>query len=180
VTESKTFVHSTAEVSPEASVGKGTKIWNQAQVREKAVIGENCIISKDVYVDQAVTIGDRCKIQNGVSIYNGVTLEDEVFLGPHCVLTNDLRPRAFSHGFKVIPTRICRGASVGAGAVVVCGTTIGSYALVGAGAVVTRDVPPHALVVGNPARVQGYVCKCGRTLSKGAVAPKKLTCDSCG
>jgi len=177
--DSKVFIHPTAEVSPQAQIGPGTKIWNQCQVRENARIGENCIISKDVYVDHAVTIGNGVKIQNGVSVYNGVTVEDEVFLGPHCVLTNDPRPRAFSHGFKVVPTRICKGASVGAGAVIICGTTIGSYAMVGAGAVVTRDVPSHALVFGNPARVQGFVCKCGKRISDGSEQPSKLSCGSC-
>lgn len=155
------MIHPTAEISPKAKIGAGTKIWNQCQVRENAIIGEQCILSKDVYVDQGVKIGHRVKIQNGVSVYSGVTVEDDVFLGPHCVLTNDFRPRAFNAEWKVVSTRICKGASVGAGAVIVCGVELGAYCMVGAGAVVTKSVPPHALVVGNPARVIGWVCFCG-------------------
>ena len=173
------IIHATAEVSPQARIGAGTRIWNGCQVRENTVIGENCVISKDVYVDHGVTIGNRVKIQNGVSVYHGVTVEDDVFLGPHCVLTNDLRPRAFSQNWKVVPTLIERGASIGAGAVIVCGNRIGSYSMIGAGAVVTRDVPPHALLVGNPARVIGFVCRCGERISKDKTPPPDLRCKSC-
>lgn len=173
------FVHPTAEVSPKAKIGAGTKIWNQSQVRENAVIGRNCIISKDCYIDHAVRIGDGCKIQNGVSVYHGVELEDGVFLGPHSVFTNDLYPRATNKEWTVIPTHVCKGASVGAGAVIICGNTLGSYCMIGSGAVVTKDVPPHAMVVGNPARIIGYVCFCGRPLSSGALAPAHLTCERC-
>lgn len=171
----KFWKHRSAEVSPKANVGAGTKIWNGAQVREEAIIGENCVISKDAYIDKGVVIGDRVKVQNGVSVYAGVTVEEEAFLGPHCVFTNDLRPRASSRSWKVVPTVVRRGATIGAGAVIVCGTTIGKYALVAAGAVVTKDVPAHALVMGNPARVRGYVCRCGAAI-KGKSA---LSCPSC-
>jgi carbonic anhydrase/acetyltransferase-like protein (isoleucine patch superfamily) len=119
------YVHPTAEVSPKATIGEGTKIWNNVQVREGAVIGKNCVISKGVYIDVGVNIGDRVKIQNGVSIYKGVTLEDEVFVGPHSTFTNDIRPRAFSQNWDVIPTRLRRGSSVGANATIVCGITLG-------------------------------------------------------
>jgi UDP-2-acetamido-3-amino-2,3-dideoxy-glucuronate N-acetyltransferase len=179
----QTYIHPTADVSPKAKLGIGTKIWNQCQVRENAVIGENCIISKDVYVDHGVVIGNRVKIQNGVSVYNGVTVEDDVFLGPHCVLTNDFRPRAFNTDWKVALTLIRRGASIGAGAIIVCGTELGEYCMIGAGAVVTKSVPPHALVVGNPARIIGYVCKCGeRSATKELRAPlseKSYACVKC-
>ena len=157
-------IHETAEVSPKAKIGDGTSIWNQAQVREEAVIGKNCNIGKDVYIDKGVEIGNNVKIQNGVSVYHGVKVEDNVFLGPHCITTNDLYPRSYSGEFKVTPTTIKKGASVSAGALIICGRTVGEYAMVGAGAVVTRDVPPYGLVVGNPARLLGFVCKCGRKL----------------
>lgn len=149
----ETFIHPTAEVSPQATVGTGTKIWNFAQVREGAALGAGCILGKDVYIDRDVSIGNGVKIQNSVSVYQGVTVEDEVFIGPHVVFTNDLYPRADCAHWQVVPTVVKRGASIGANATIVCGVTIGEGAMVGAGAVVTRDVPPLALVVGNPARV---------------------------
>jgi len=141
-------------------------------VRENAVIGDNCILGKGVYVDVGVTIGRFVKIQNGVSIYHGVTLEDGVICGPHCVFTNDLRPRSIkpdgnlksASDWVVSETRVGYGASIGAGAVIICGVKIGRWAMVGAGAVVTRDVPDYGLVYGNPARLQGFVCPCGLKL----------------
>lgn len=147
------FIHPSAEVSAQAQIGPRTKIWHQAQVREGAVIGSDCILGKDVYIDQGVQIGDRVKIQNSVSVYRGVTIEDDVFVGPQASFTNDLYPRADNAAWQVVPTQIRRGASIGANATIVCGVTVGERAMVGAGAVVTRDVPPDTLVVGNPARV---------------------------
>ncbi len=169
-----TFVHPTADVSPRASIGAGTRIWHQVQVREGAVIGQHCILSKGVYVDLDVRIGDNVKIQNGVSIYHGVTLENGVFCGPHCVFTNDLRPRAINadgslkaaDDWTLGTTLVRAGASIGAHATVVCGVTIGRWAMVGAGAVVTRDVPDYGLVFGNPARLRGFVCPCGENLAQ--------------
>lgn len=160
-----TTIHPTAEVSPSASIGAGAKIWNYAQVRERAVIGEGCIIAKNVYVDFDVTIGRNCKIQNNCSLYHGSVIEDGVLLGPHTILTNDKRPRAINGDgslkgaadWEVGVTRICYGASTGAGVVVLPNVRIGRFAMVGAGAVVTRDVPDYALVVGNPARQIGWV-----------------------
>ena len=146
------FVHPTAEVSPGARIGSGSKIWNQAQIRDAAELGEHCIIGKDVYVDQGVKIGHRVKIQNSVSVYRGVTIEDDVFVGPHTTFTNDKYPRADNNEWVVTPTLVRQGASIGANATIVCGVTIGERAMVGAGAVVTRDVAPGVLVVGNPAR----------------------------
>jgi UDP-2-acetamido-3-amino-2,3-dideoxy-glucuronate N-acetyltransferase len=160
----KPFIHPTAEVAADAEVGPGTKIWHQCQVMPKARIGANCKLGKGVYVDGGVRIGDRVKIQNGISVYRGVTVEDDVLLGPHMAFTNDLFPRAFNDDFEIVPTLVKKGASVGANATIVCGVTLGSYSMVGAGAVVTMDVPDHALVVGNPARVLGYVCVCGARL----------------
>ena len=168
------FIHPTAEVSPGAEIGDGTRIWNQAQVREDSRIGTDCIISKNVYIDIGVRIGSRVKIQNNVNVYHGVTVEDDVFLGPSMTFTNDLFPRAFNADWDVSETLVKRGASIGAGAVVVCGHTVGEYAMVGAGSVVTKDVPAHALVVGNPARQIGWVCRCGQKLDR------EMRCPRCG
>lgn len=154
-------IHETAEVSPNAVLGANTKIWINVQIREGARIGEDCILSKDVYIDHSVLIGNRCKIQNGVSVYAGVEIDDDVFVGPNASFTNDRVPRAFNTNWKITPTRIERGASIGANATIVCGVTIGEYAMVAAGSVVTRDVPAFCLVMGNPARVVSRIDKSG-------------------
>ena len=158
-------VHESAEIDDRSSIGEGSYVWNNVQIREWARIGKNCNLSKDVYIDREVVIGDRVKIQNGVSVYKGVTLEDDVFLGPHMVLTNDLYPRAFNYAWQITPTLIKKGASVGANATILCGITLGEYCLVGSGSVVIKDIPPHALVVGNPSRIIGFVCKCSKHLT---------------
>ena len=160
------YVHETAEVSVDAEIGEGTKIWNQVQIRENASVGENCILSKNVYVDLGVKIGNRVKIQNNVNVYHGVTIEDDVFLGPSMTFTNDLFPRAFSDDWQVYETKVKRGAAIGANAVIICGTVIGEYAMIGAGSVVTKDVDNYALMAGNPAKRIGWVCKCGQRLSE--------------
>ena len=173
-TSNGSFVHPTAEVSPQATIGPGTRVWHQAQVREGVCLGANCIVGKGAYVDFDVSIGDNVKIQNGVFVYHGATVEEGVFLGPGVVLTNDKLPRAINPDgslkadadWEVSPVVIRRGASIGARAVVLPGVTVGEFAMVGAGAVVTRDVPAYALVFGNPARHHGYVCRCGRPLSR--------------
>lgn len=158
------YIHPTAHIDPRASIGEGSRLWINVQVRENASIGQNCIISKDVYIDHGVTIGDRCKIQNSVSVYTGVTIENDVFVGPNACFTNDRVPRAFTAGWKVTPTRICQGASIGANATIVCGTTIGEYAMVAAGSVVTKDVEPYTLVMGNPARPYARIDRDGNKI----------------
>jgi UDP-2-acetamido-3-amino-2,3-dideoxy-glucuronate N-acetyltransferase len=167
------FIHPTAEVSPQATIGAGVKIWHQAQVREGAHIGANCIVGKGVYVDFDVSVGANSKLQNGVYVYHGAKIEEGVFLGPGVILTNDQLPRAINPDgslkadtdWEVSPTLVRRGASIGAGVVVLPGITIGEFAMIGAGAVVTRDVPRHGLAYGNPARLRGYVCHCGQVLT---------------
>ena len=159
------FIHPTAIVDPSAKIGAGTKIWINVQVREGARIGRNCILSKDVYVDHGVVIGDDCKIQNSVSVYSGVTLEDGVFVGPNACFTNDRVPRARNTDWQITETLVQHGASIGANATIVCGVTIGEYAMIGAGSVVTRDVEPFALVMGNPARRVGRVDELGNRQS---------------
>jgi acetyltransferase-like isoleucine patch superfamily enzyme len=163
------FIHATAEVEEEVIIGEGTRIWHLCHVRRRAVIGAGCVLGRGVFVDAGVHIGDHVKIQNYVSIYHGVTIDEGVFVGPHVCFTNDLRPRAVNadlslkspDDWTLTPTHIAAGASIGANATIVCGVTVGCWALVGAGAVVTRDVPEYGLVVGNPARLIGYVCAAG-------------------
>ncbi len=170
MTGRETYIHPEAEVSPEAVIGVGTLIWRQAHVREGAHIGEMCNIGKGVYVDTHVYIGSFVKIQNHVSVFEGVTLEDGVFVGPHVCFTNDLYPRAINpdgtlksaSDWEITPTLVKYGASIGAGSVILCKITIGEFALIGAGSMVTRDVPPYALVLGSPARQHGFVCRCAR------------------
>jgi UDP-2-acetamido-3-amino-2,3-dideoxy-glucuronate N-acetyltransferase len=165
-------IHPTADVSPKATIGENSSIWHQCQVREDAHIGQNCILGKGVFVDAGVSIGNHVKIQNYVSVYHGVTLEDGVFVGPHVCFTNDLQPRAINpdgslksaDDWILSKTLVQRGAALGANSTIRCGISIGEWAMVGAGSVVTRDVPPHGLVYGNPARLHGYVCPCGAQL----------------
>lgn len=158
------FIHPLAVVDEGADIGDGTRIWHFAHVRGTAKLGKGCNIGKDVYIDGDVVIGNNVKIQNGVSVYHGVTIEDDVFCGPHMTFTNDMYPRAFGDNWEVFKTLVKKGASIGAHATIVCNTTLGEYCMIGSGAVVTKDVPAHGLVVGNPARLVGYVCKCGQPL----------------
>lgn len=173
------FVHSLAVVDEGAIIGSGSKIWHFAHVRSSAKLGSNVIISKNVYIDADVVVGSNVKIQNNVSVYHGVTIEDDVFVGPHAVFTNDLRPRAVGD-WQVGETLVKKGASIGANSVIVCGNTLGSYCMIGAGSVVSKSVPAHALVFGNPARFQGVVCSCGNKVAgKEAKDSADYHCDSC-
>ncbi|MEA3053666.1 MAG: UDP-2-acetamido-3-amino-2,3-dideoxy-glucuronate N-acetyltransferase [Sphingomonadales bacterium] len=160
------FIHPTANVDPRAKIGPGSRIWINVQVREKAEIGSGCILSKDVYVDYEVRIGDRCKVQNSVSLYHGLTVGNDVFIGPNATFTNDRVPRAFNADWTVTRTVIEDGASIGANATILCGVTIGEYAMVAAGSVVTRDVAPFTLVMGNPARPYARIDRDGNKIGK--------------
>ena len=166
------YIDPTAHVSERAKIGKNTKIWINVQIREDAEIGEDCVIGKDAYIDHGVKIGNRVKIQNGVSLFNGVTVEDDVFIGPNAAFTNDYYPRAFNRDWEVSETLIKRGASIGANATIICRHTLGEYCMIGAGSVITSDVEPYTLVVGNPARAIGKICRCGTRLFNDLVCPK--------
>jgi UDP-2-acetamido-3-amino-2,3-dideoxy-glucuronate N-acetyltransferase len=169
-------VHPTAVVEDGAEIGAETRIWHFAHVRSRARIGERCVVGKSVFVDSGAVIGSGCRIQNFVSVYSGVTLEDGVFVGPSAVFTNDRYPRAAGGEWRLLPTLVRAGASIGANATILCGLTIGELAVVGAGAVVTADVEPHRLVVGNPAKPVGWVCRCGKVVPEGPGA----ACPACG
>ncbi len=158
------FIHPTATISNDTIIGNGTKVWINSQIRENAEIGANCIISKDTYIDSNVKIGNNCKIQNSVSVYQGVTIEDDVFVGPNVCFTNDKVPRAFDLEWKITPTLVKKGASIGANSTIVCGIIIGEYAMVAAGSVVTKDIEPYSLVMGNPAKHYSYIDKMGNKI----------------
>jgi UDP-2-acetamido-3-amino-2,3-dideoxy-glucuronate N-acetyltransferase len=174
------FIHESSYADDGCEIGAGTKIWHFSHVMSGARIGERCNIGQNVVVSPQVVIGNNVKIQNNVSIYTGVTLEDDVFCGPSMVFTNVVNPRsAVSRKDEYRPTLVKRGASLGANCTIVCGHTIGAYALVGAGAVITRDVPDYALVLGNPGRIAGWMCECGVRLTSGATPPPAATCQDC-
>ncbi len=179
----KYFHHETSTVEVNADIGENTKIWHYAHVRSGSKIGKNCNLGKDVYMDEGAVLGDNVRVQNGVSIYKGVVVEDDVFLGPHMTFTNDLYPRANSNNWGIVDTLVKKGASIGAHATIVSGITIGKCAMVGAGAVVTKDVPDYGLVFGNPAKLKGFVCSCGTKLSEVVEENDKnveLRCSDCG
>jgi UDP-2-acetamido-3-amino-2,3-dideoxy-glucuronate N-acetyltransferase len=172
-------IHESSYIDTEVSIGDGTTIWHFCHVLTGSRIGERCRIGQNVVIGPRVSVGSNVKIQNNVSVYEGVTLEDDVFCGPSLVFTNVLTPRsAFPRNRRedVLPTLVQRGASLGANATVICGCTVGAFALVGAGSVVTKDVPPHAVVYGNPARQHGWACECGMSLT---FVGNRATCSDC-
>jgi UDP-2-acetamido-3-amino-2,3-dideoxy-glucuronate N-acetyltransferase len=175
--DKKFFVHASSYVDEGACIGEGTKIWHFSHVMPGAVIGKSCNIGQNVLISSRVTIGNNVKIQNNVSVYDNVTIEDDVFCGPSMVFTNVFNPRAHisrKHAYR--DTLIRRGVTIGANATIVCGNTIGEYAFVGSGAVITHDVLPYALVYGNPAKQRGWMCQCGEKLD---VRKKNIFCQSC-
>jgi len=173
------FVHESSYVDEPCSIGKGTKIWHFSHVMKNSRIGEACNIGQNVVISPDVTIGNNVKIQNNVSVYTGCILEDDVFCGPSMVFTNVVNPRSHvARKDEYKTTLVRRGASFGANSTVVCGTTIGAYAFIGAGSVVTRDVPDYALVYGNPARVRGWMCACGVGLEFNSEG--RGVCKACG
>ncbi len=173
------FAHPSAFVDEGAQIGKGTKIWHFTHIMPGATIGKDCVIGQNVFIADKVAVGNSVKIQNNVSLYEGVTLEDGVFCGPSMVFTNVLRPRSpyprdRETGFH--KTRVGKGATLGANSTIICGVTLGSWSFVGAGAVVTKDVPDHGLVTGVPAKLIGWVCECGEALK---IVKNKSTCSAC-
>ena len=165
--ENKFWVHESSYIGTKAVIGEGTKIWQFCNILNDSEIGKNCLIGQNVFIENGVKIGNNVKIKNNISLYSGVECEDDVFLGPSCVFTNVLNPRSFierKHEFR--KTLIKRGATIGANVTIVCGNTVGEYALIGAGSVITKDVPAYALMIGNPAKLKGYVCQCGEKLQK--------------
>ena len=178
--EKKYFVHETAVVDEPADIGAGARVWHFSHVMSGAKIGQGCVLGQNVFVSATAKIGANVKIQNNVSIYDGVEIEDDVFLGPSCVFTNVIRPRsAFPRKGRAFDgTLVRKGATIGANATIVCGVTIGEHAFIGAGAVVTEDVPAHALYCGNPARRSGWICRCGEKLEEDGAA-KDRVCSSC-
>ena len=169
------FIHATAIVDDGARIGNGARIWHFTHVSAGSVVGAGCVLGQNVFVGPDVEIGDGVKIQNNVSVYAGVVLADDVFLGPSCVFTNVLTPRAHvERKDEFAPTSVGKGVTVGANATIVCGHSLGEYALIGAGSVVTKDVPAHAVVVGNPARRNAWACRCGEIL------PADGVCARCG
>jgi len=179
-------IHPSADLEDAVAIGPRTAVWHRAQIRVGATIGADAIIGRDAFIDEGVVLGDRVKVQNGALVYHGVTVGDSVFIGPGAILTNDRTPRAVTStgqlaradDWTVTPIHLADGASIGAGAIVVAGCDVGPYAMVGAGAVVTRTVPGHALVVGNPARRIGWVCACGARLEERE--DEAFSCPSCG
>lgn len=160
----KKFIHPTSIVEKTAIIGKGTLIWHFVHVRENARIGKNCVLGDYVYVGKGVIIGDMVKLENRATLFEGVEIEDKVFVGPDVTFTNDLFPRSQNTEWKILPTLVKKGSSIGAGSIILCGITIGNHSLIGAGSVVTENIPSHALVYGNPGRIRGFICRCTNKL----------------
>jgi UDP-2-acetamido-3-amino-2,3-dideoxy-glucuronate N-acetyltransferase len=181
VTAAPYFVHGSSFVDEGCEIGEGTKIWHFCHVMTGARIGRDCSIGQNVVVSPGVIIGNNVRIQNNVSVYTGVTLEDDVFCGPSMVFTNVVNPRSHvPRKDEYRATLVRRGATLGANSTILCGHTVGEYAFVGAGTVVIRDVPDYALVVGNPGRIMGWMCRCGVKLAAGVGVPEQAVCSACG
>ena len=180
--EKRYFVHESSYIDEPCEIGDGTKIWHFSHIMQNSRIGRNCNIGQNVVISPEVVIGDNVKLQNNVSVYTGVELEDDVFCGPSMVFTNVVNPRSqVSRKDEYRRTLVRRGASIGANATVVCGHTIGRYAFIGAGAVVTKDIPDYALVMGNPGRITGWMCQCGVKLGfRRDQEAQSYTCAACG
>jgi UDP-2-acetamido-3-amino-2,3-dideoxy-glucuronate N-acetyltransferase len=184
-----TYIAKNADVDPRAEIGKNVKIWNWVQVRENVKIGDNCILSKGVYIDANVIIGNNVKIQNNVSVYEGAIVEDGVFIGPHVCFVNDKNPRSINptgilklkDDWEISKTYIKYGSSLGANSTILCGVTVGKFALVGSGTVVAKSIPDYAIVIGNPAKIVGYACPCGFRMKIRRTAEKgEYYCEKCG
>jgi len=183
------YIHPTADVDPGSTIGEKTYIWQNVQVRTQAKIGSECIIGKGAFIDFGAIIGNRVKIQNYANVFRGVTIEDGVFIGPSVCFTNDMYPRSVNlngelqdyRDWKCYETLVKTGAGIGAGSIIVCNTTIGKWAIIGSGSVVTRDIPDYALAYGNPAKVKGFVCPCGNKLAerKNMGEEEAVTCPAC-
>jgi UDP-2-acetamido-3-amino-2,3-dideoxy-glucuronate N-acetyltransferase len=183
MSQAEYFAHPTAVIDEPCVIGRGSKIWHFSHIMRDSVVGERCNIGQNVVISPQCRVGDNCKIQNNVSLYTGVVLEEDVFCGPSMVFTNVINPRShIERKSEYKPTLVRRGASIGANATIVCGTTLGRYCFVGAGAVVTRDVPDYAIVYGNPARLRGWVCWCGEGLALKPVSQgtEEGGCTACG
>lgn len=180
-------IHSTAEVSSKAKIALGTTIWHNSHIRANTTIGKNCIIGQGVYIDRGIVIGNNVKIQNYSSIYSHAILEDGVFVGPYTCLTNDKNPRSINPDAKIKEEQdwkkgkiiIRKGASIGAGTIILPDIEIGEFAMIGAGSIVSKNIPAYALAVGSPARIKGFVCKCGVILTRKIIKPKTLVCKVC-
>jgi UDP-2-acetamido-3-amino-2,3-dideoxy-glucuronate N-acetyltransferase len=169
------FIHESSYVDEGCRIGAGTKIWHFSHIMSGAIIGDNCIIGQNVNIGSKANLGNRVKVQNNVSIYDDVIIEDDAFCGPSCVFTNVFNPRAFiERKLEYRKTIVKKGASIGANATIVCGVTLGEYCFIGAGSVVTKDIPAYALVFGNPSKQKGWICKCGIKLTP------DLMCSACG
>jgi acetyltransferase-like isoleucine patch superfamily enzyme len=184
----KFYIHNTVSLGKNIIIGENTKIWNYVQIRDNVIIGKNNIIGSGVYIDVFVNTGDNVKIENNVSVFQGVEIEDGVFIGPHVCFINDKYPRAVTQectikrysDWKLIKTKLKFGCSIGANSTIICGNTIGKYAMIGAGSVVTKNVPNYGLVAGNPAKLIGFVCPCGRRIEKiRNIKNSDFLCNSC-
>lgn len=176
---STSYVHPTAVVESSASIGAGVKVWHFCHIRQSAVLNQGVNLGKDVYVDESVEIGEYSRIQNGVSLYKGIEIAAWCFIGPHVIFTNDQSPRAGNTNWRIVPTKLKVGTSIGAGAIIRCGVELGDFCMIGAGAIVTKDVPPFHLAVGVPAKIEKMICACGQTQTELGSELKNMIMNCC-